>query len=466
MSFRLKVVLWFSFALLISLVAVHLATVEIVRLMIYDELDSSLEDELTWMRDILATYKARGVTDEEIRKEIRGRSSLNPRKEFITVRDADGNPYFISKNLEEHALPQINNFSRPITSREPSGREIRLIGIAATPYSISIGYSLAEAESSVRNITGATSIVLPVAVLFAFIGGLFLVGHFIRPVNSVNKYLATAATYPLFRELPALDVDRKDEMGLLSKRVAEAVGKMRTSMRWILSYSSLVPHQLRTPVAVIRSQLENAMHERTTRVQLQEVVASTYDEVLKLNDTIENLLTLGKLQAGTLRLRLQKLRIRNFLEGFKEEAAILAGCKNIQFVVEEGPDILLTADMQWIRQALFNLLDNAIRHTPEGGQIAIRYAIDGAMIDLQVVDTGEGIAPGEIPWLFEPFFQGEYREQDTPGTGLGLALVKLIATAHHGSALAASIPGRGATFTLSLPLKPESDDGNTDLTTG
>ena len=82
--------------------------------------------------------------------------------------------------------------------------------------------------------------------------------------------------------------------------------------------------------------------------------------------------------------------MRNFLEGFREEAGPLAGCKNIEFVLEEGPDILLTADMQWIRQALFNLL-NAIRDTPEGGRITVRYAIDAEMVNLQISDTGEGI---------------------------------------------------------------------------
>ena len=464
MTFRLKIVLWFSLSLLISLVVVHLATIGVVRLLIYDELDSSLEAEVNWLDDFLLTYKGRQVPDSEICDEIQQRSRMNPRKEFISIWDANGNSYFNTRNLEGQSLPRPDSVSQPITLQGFRGQDMRFVGKSKGGYSIAIGYSLTDTESAIRSIVFSSNIMLPVTVLFAFAGGLLLVGRLLRPINQVNHYLAAAATHPLTRDLPHLDVGKKDEVGELSRRVTETVGKMRTSMRWILSYSSLVPHQLRTPLAIMRSQLENAMQERATRAQLQEVIASTYDEILKLNDTIEELLTLGKLQAGTLHLQMQKLRMRNFLEGFREEAAPLAGCKSIEFVLEEGPDILLTADMQWIRQALFNLLDNSIRHTPEGGRISLRYAIYGAMVNLQISDTGEGIPATDIPGLFEPFYQGENRDRTGSGAGLGLVLVKLIATAHHGSVHVASIPGKGTTFTVSLPLHPEMAEAEANAT--
>lgn len=452
MTFRLKIVLWFSLALLVALLVVHLVTIEVVRMMIYDDLDNSLHAELTWVKDMLVTYKTRNVPDAEIRQEIQERGSLNPHKEFISIWDAKGNSYFNTRNLEAQGLPRADSLAQPLTLKGFRGLDVRLIGMQGGGYSIAIAYSLADVESAISSIAFSSNVVLPVTLFFAFMGGLLLVGRLMRPIKDVNHFLEAAATHPLSRDLPKLDTTKKDEIGELSRRVTETVGKMRGSMRWILSYSSLVPHQLRTPVAVMRSQLENAMQERATRTRLQETVASTYDEILKLNDTVENLLTLGKLQAGTLRLQMQKLRIRNFLEGFRDEARPLAACKEIKFVLEEGPDVLLEADMEWIRQALFNLLDNAIRHTSEDGCITVRYTVDGSLLELQMSDTGEGIPPSEIPRLFEPFFQGEYRDHKSPGAGLGLVLVKLIATAHRGSVHVASIPGRGTTFTLSLPL--------------
>lgn len=456
MPFRFRIVLWFSLAVLVVLVIVRLVTVAVVRIAIYDALDSSLKAEAVWMQNILYTYKAREVPETEIYDEIQQRSSLNPRKEFITVRDPAGNLIFKTANLGNDVLPNVDSLTGPVTVESFRDVSIRLICERDARYSIAIGYPLTDADYAIGKIVSSSNFVFPLAIILVFAGGLFLAGRFVAPIKEVNRYLA-AATGPLSRSLPELDATRRDEIGELSRRVRGTVSKMRGSMRWILSYSSLVPHQLRTPVTVIRSQLENSMQEPSTRAQLQAVIASTYDEILKLNDTIENLLTLGKLQAGTLRLQMQKLRVRNFLEGFRDEARALAACKEIEFVLEEGPDVLLTADMEWIRQSLFNLLDNAIRHTPEGGMITARHVLNGPMLDLQLSDTGEGIPEAEIPRLFEPFFQGEYRDQKASGAGLGLVLVKLIASAHHGSVRVASTPGKGTTFTVSLPLKPESE---------
>ena len=465
MTFRLKIVLWFSLALLITLVAVRLVTIEVFRMMVYDDLDSSLQAELTWIRERLVTYKARQVPDPEIHNEMQERSSLNPRNEFISIWDAECNPYFISRNLEGQSLPNAGILTRPMTLKGFREDPVRVIGMREGGYTITVGYSLADVESAIRNIILISNIVLPVTVLFGFMGGLLLVGRLMRPIKEVNRFLEAAVAHPLSLDLPPLDLKQKDEIGELSRRVTEAVAKMRTSMRWILSYSSLVPHQLRTPVAIMRSQLENAMQEHASRAQLQETLTSTYDEIVKLNDIIENLLTLGKLQAGTLRLDLQKLRIRNFLEGFRGEACTLVQHKNIEFVLEEGPDVLLTADLRWIRQALFNLLDNAIRHTAQGGQITMRYAVTGSMLDLQLSDSGDGIPPAEIPHLFEPFYQGEYRDRNAPGTGLGLVLVKLIVTAHSGTVHVTSIPGQGTTFTISVPLRGERDSTEPEMDT-
>jgi signal transduction histidine kinase len=462
MSFRLKIVLWFSAALLVTLIATLFAIVQIVRLMVYDELDSSLQAELAWSKEILVTSKIRSLSDADILHTFQERSSLNPRKEFITIRDAGGNVYFNSRNLEEQSLPNADRLTQPVTIEAFRGQSIRLIGVTQDGYSVAIGYSMADVESAVSNIISSSWIIFPVALVFAFTGGLLLVGHLLRPIKKVNRFLEAAATHPLSRELPELDLTQNDEIGELASRVTQAIGRMRSSMRWTLSYSSMVPHQLRTPVAVIRSQLEHAMQQDTARTELQKTVASTYDEVLKLNDIIETLLTLGKLQAGTLRLQLQKLRMRNFLEGFREEACGLVRQKNIEFILEEGPDILLTADMHWIRQALLNLLDNAIRHTPRGGSIRTRYAVTGSTVDLQLLDSGDGIPLAEIPYLFEPFYQGELRDRNAPGAGLGLVLVKMIVTAHGGTVHVASLPGNGTAFTMTLPLKQGASQSEAD----
>ena len=133
-----------------------------------------------------------------------------------------------------------------ITLKDFRGQDVRFVGKSKGGYSIAIGYSLTETESAIRSIVISSNIMLPVIVLFAFAGGLLLVGRLLRPINEVNRYLAAAATHPLTRDLPHLDVGKKDEIGELSRRVTETVGKMRTSMRYP-SYSSLVPRSASDP---------------------------------------------------------------------------------------------------------------------------------------------------------------------------------------------------------------------------
>jgi signal transduction histidine kinase len=455
MNFRIKIVLWLSLVIFLALVGVRLATLEVVKTMLLDDLDSSLHAELIWARDILVSYKARGISDDEIRREIQERSSLNPRKVFATIRHAGGSVYFNTHNLEGQPLPGVDSLSEPVTVSGVRSQQIRLIGMHDGNYSFTVAYSLVDVDAAIDKILVSAAVVVPVTLLLGIAGGLVVVGRFLKPVKEVNQFLAAAATHSLSHDLPHLDVTKKDEIGELSRRVTEAVGKMRTSMRWILSYSSLVPHQLRTPVAVMRSQLESVMEQDVPRSRLQQTMISTYDEILKLNNIIDDLLNLGKLQAGTMRLEKRRIAIAGFLADFGEEACALVRWKGIQFVLHEGPDIELMADEQWLRQVLFNLLDNAIRHTPDVGQISVACAVRGDSLELRFSDTGEGIQAEEMPLLFEPFFQGKYRDNKSYGSGLGLVLVKLIVSAHGGTIAVESSPGEGATFVIGLPLMQE-----------
>ncbi len=161
MTFRLKVVLWFSLSLLISLVVVHLATIGVVRLLINDELDSSLEAEVNWLDDFLLTYKGRQVPDSEICNEIQQRSRMNPRKEFISIWDASGNSYFNTRNLEGQSLPHPDSVSQLITLKDFRGQDVRFVGKTKGGYSIAIGYSLTETESAIRSIVISSNIIAP-----------------------------------------------------------------------------------------------------------------------------------------------------------------------------------------------------------------------------------------------------------------------------------------------------------------
>ncbi|HEY6190981.1 MAG TPA: PAS domain-containing sensor histidine kinase [Bacteroidota bacterium] len=240
-------------------------------------------------------------------------------------------------------------------------------------------------------------------------------------------------------------------MDRLAERIGETVDKMGLTLQKTLSFSSLASHELRTPLSILRNQLEGAMNLGMPESSLRGVVVSAYDEILRLSRTVETLLSLGAMQSGTFRLELSGVDLQKLLRDFHEDAVILSNSKNISVEFCSSPPASLTCDADRIRQILFNLLENALKHTPENGKIQIGYSIEPPNVLLKFSDNGAGISPEDLPRIFDPFYRGSANSR---GTGLGLAFVQWIMEAHRGRVTAESAPGRGTTFTLTLPLNP------------
>ena len=257
---------------------------------------------------------------------------------------------------------------------------------------------------------------------------------------------------PLDQELPKITVSAKDEIGELVDRINEVIEKMRHSMRQVLSFSSLASHELRTPLTIIRNQVEEALHSEMPVEEQRRILASIYDEILRMKRIVDDLLSLSTMQAGTFKTKPERTALQKMLQEFCEEAGLLARDKNIAVLLEPGPPTFIQADIMRFRQVLFNLLDNSLKHTPENGYIRLRYEIKNRLAVLHFSDTGSGISPQILSRIFDPFYRRTMDGSSSHGAGLGLALVKLIVEAHHGSITVQSELGQGTTFVISLPI--------------
>jgi signal transduction histidine kinase len=210
---------------------------------------------------------------------------------------------------------------------------------------------------------------------------------------------------------------------------------------------------LRTPLSIIRSQLESPLASHSRTKELRSVVASAYDEMLRLSRTVEDLLSLGTMQVGTLTLNLETISLFKFLNHFYDEALFLSRPKNITVVLKKGQEVYLKVDVIRIRQVFFNLLDNAIKNTSSGNRIRMSYHIEGNNVVIVFADTGIGIAPDKLEKIFEPFFTYAQKSGIHRGAGLGLALVKWIIELHRGSITVLSEINKGTEFMISLPYE-------------
>ncbi|HXG37323.1 MAG TPA: PAS domain S-box protein [Bacteroidota bacterium] len=242
----------------------------------------------------------------------------------------------------------------------------------------------------------------------------------------------------------------------LTQRINQVTDQLHHRVRQVLSFSSLASHELKTPLAILRNQLEQVMHPRTSPATLRKVLVSTYDEILRLNSTVGDLLNLGTILAGTFQMNRERVEFSSVLQDFYEEAVLLSREKEIAFVFQKRSKVFVELDLARFRQVLFNLLENSLHHTPPKGRITLSYAtMDGSVV-LDFADTGSGIPKDKLAKIFQPFVRASAFNASVEAAGLGLSLVIGIVEAHGGTIQVQSEEGKGTRFTIRLPLAVSS----------
>jgi signal transduction histidine kinase len=316
---------------------------------------------------------------------------------------------------------------------------------------------------------GAASLaVLAAASLFALVSSSLvayvLAGRLVRRLERLGQAVETFAAGDLASR--ARD-DGQDEVGQLSRRFNRMADDLAGTLHELQSerdrVSGLlearqqlvagVSHELRTPVATMRGYLEAAVRS-TFQVSARSDLETIERELSRLERLIEDLFTLSSAEVGRLALRLEPVDLSELVRRVVDTHAPLAwNQRRVQVLAELPPHLpAARADAQRVEQIVSNLLSNAIRHTPPGGLVAATAAFADGTVSIEVRDTGDGIAPEDLPHVFERFYRGRGEDARAgQGLGLGLNLVKELAEAMGGSAEVSSAPGEGSCFSVELP---------------
>ncbi|OIJ66525.1 sensor histidine kinase [Streptomyces mangrovisoli] len=290
-------------------------------------------------------------------------------------------------------------------------------------------------------IVGAAGLVLAVTVAVTAV----IATRLVRPLRA----LTAAAQQPPERHV-RVPVTTRDETGILAEAFNDLTERRERLEAQRKAMVSDIAHELRSPLTNIRGWLE------VTRDGVVEadaaLLASLHEEAVVLQRVIDDLQDLAAADAGTLRLHPEPLRADELLGQVAAAHRVAADAADVTLVTEVSGTPWLAADPVRMRQALGNLVSNALRHTPAGGTVTLGARRDGDDVVLTVADTGGGIAPEDLPQVFDRFWRAEKsRSRRTGGSGLGLPIVRHLLAAHGGTAEAASEPGAGAVFTLRLP---------------
>jgi heavy metal sensor kinase len=304
-----------------------------------------------------------------------------------------------------------------------------LLGTADTTLVIGLNYDAVQAElDHTRN---AFLMALPVALFLVGAGGWWVAGRALRPLKSIVETAEGVTARGLDQRIPVSNED--PEIARLIHVLNRMMDRLEASFRQATRFSADASHELKTPLAVMQGELENALQSTPPGSREQQVFTSLLEETYRLKTITRSLLLLAQADAGQLKLSLEEIQLSRELVTLVEDARILAAESNLTFELQIEPEICVQGDRGLLNSALLNLIQNAIKYNESGGRILLKLMAESDLVTFDVANTGPGILESEQSRVFDRFFRGDAsRDRKVDGLGLGLSLAREIARAHGG----------------------------------
>jgi len=324
-------------------------------------------------------------------------------------------------------------------------------------YTLVILQSLHAQQEMLEEVTATFAWVIPIAILLASVGGYFLARKSLAPVVAMSSQAGRIGAANLHERLAVQN--EKDELGHLAQSFNSLLDRLSQSFERQQRFMADASHELRTPVAILRGEAEVALSQQARSLQeYRESLEVLHQEAARLTHIVEDLFTLTRADAGQYPLQPRDFYLDELVGECVHSARTLALAKKISLNLEESSESPIHADESLLRRMILNLLDNAIKYTPEGGRVTVTCKRVGDEYVVGITDTGGGI-PAELqPRIFERFFRADKArsraENDGGGAGIGLSISRWIAEAHQGRLELTGSDSVGSTFTAYLPTEP------------
>ena len=313
--------------------------------------------------------------------------------------------------------------------------------------------SAAPRMTSSRNCSGLMLMLVlgfPVLIGLAILGGYSLLGRALHPVDEIVRAAERITFKNLSERLPVPRTG--DEFERISEALNRMIQRLEEAFQVANRFSGDASHELRTPLTVIRGELEVLLEKATFSPDLQERLGEILEEVERLAHIVEGMLLVSRLETGEGQMKREVLELGSIAGGVADQMELLAEEKQLKLRREIDPSVRVEGDEVRLKQVVVNLLDNAIKYTPVGGNLELKVSSESDCAVLEVADTGIGISAAASRHVFDRFFRAEeVRSGRIEGNGLGLAIVQSIAEAHGGSVRMTSREGQGTSFIVRLP---------------
>lgn len=291
---------------------------------------------------------------------------------------------------------------------------------------------------------------LPLVVVLAGVGGYVLARRALTPIDHLASEARRITADRLHERLSV--PNQHDEIGRLAGVINETFARLESSFEQLRRFTADASHELRTPLAVIRGIGEAGLGETRTPAEYKEAMGSMLEEVDRLTNLVDTLLRLSHGDAGTVRLSREAIDLGQLTRDVVASLGILAEERNLRLVLDVADGVSINADRLVLREAITNVVDNAIKYSPQASSVDIRVHADTGQAVLTVADEGPGIAPEHRERIFDRFFRlDEARSRDNGGTGLGLAIARWAVEVNGGHITVEGGATGGSIFRIVLP---------------
>lgn len=310
---------------------------------------------------------------------------------------------------------------------------------------------------TLREILMGLALGVPLAAVLTALGGYVMAGRLLRPISVMAERARHITSESLDQRLP--NPNPHDELGQLASVFNETLQRLEYSFQSLRQFTADASHELRTPLTALRAVGEVALRGTADAKTLRDTVGSMLEEAQRLNDLVDSLLLLARLEGGRAPLHQEAVSLNQLVTAVCDRMGVLAAEKGQTIRVAGESGVLVTADRLRLGQAAMNILHNAICYGPTGTRIEARVFRRDAEAVIEIADEGSGIAPEHQQKIFDRFYRlDKARSRTEGGAGLGLAIAKLAVEQQGGRIELESQPGHGSRFQIVLPMQGSGSD--------
>jgi len=461
-SIRWRLTLWYGAILSAILVVFSGAVYLLLRSHLVALTDAALREELVELEDEIGRARVLSRSSEELGLRFTGPEGFE-----FQVRTIAGGTLFRSAGIGPGGLPSPAGPLVPAGG--PANESVTLNGLGPVrlasqvvpgpsgPLLIQAAATMAPIGRALRELVVVLLTIGPLALVSALAGGYWLARKALAPVDQMAATAAEITSTRLDRRLDEPVID--DELGCLARTFNAMIARLQQSFEEVRRFTADAAHELRTPLAAMRTEAEVALRSPRSPERDERVLEDLLEEIERLSRLVSQLLFLSREDTGIGVGEFRSVRLDDVVRDVGEHMQVAAREKSVKLVVDLPDPCRVSGDADRLRQLFFNLLDNAIKYTQPDGEVTVQSVPANGQARVTVADTGIGIPSDHLPHVFDRFYRVDpSRGPETDGTGLGLAICRSIAEAHGGHIEIESTFGSGTRVTLALPMLREHPD--------